>query len=108
MVELVVVNRFRVRDAETDMFRTDAQAALGALAERAGYVDGQIGRNVDDPTLWVLTTRWDNVGAYRRALSSYDVKLRAVPVLSRAVDEPSAYEVVEDGTVLNVEAPRIS
>ena len=71
-----------------------------------GYVDGRIGRNLDDPTLWVLTTRWENVGAYRRALSSYDVKLQAVPLLSRAIDEPSAYEVVEPGTVLNIESTR--
>ena len=76
------------------------------LAERPGYVDGRVGRNLDDPTLWVLTTRWDDVGAYRRALSSYDVKLQAVPLLSRAVDEPSAYEVVEPGTVLNIESTR--
>jgi hypothetical protein len=65
-----------------------------------------VGRNLDDPTLWLLTTRWENVGAYRRALSSYDVKLNAVPLLSRAVDEPSAYELVEPGTVLNVESSR--
>jgi hypothetical protein len=54
----------------------------------------------------VLTTRWEHVGAYRRALSAYDVKLNAVPLLSRAVDEPSAYEVVEPGTVLNIESTR--
>ena len=106
MVELVVVNRFRVPDAETDVFRTDAQAALGALAERPGYVDGQVGRNLDEPTLWVLTTRWANVGAYRRALSAYDVKLTAVPTLSRALDEPSAYEMVEPGADLNVASTR--
>ena len=41
---------------------------------------------------------WEDVGAYRRALSSYDVKVTAVPLLSRAVDEPSAYEVVRPGT----------
>ena len=45
-------------------------------------------------------------GAYRRALSSYDVKLHAVPTLSRALDEPSAYEVVEPGADLNVDIPR--
>ena len=65
-----------------------------------------LGRNVDDPELWVLSTQWEHVGAYRRALSSYDVKLHAVPLLSRAVDEPSAYEVVEPGTDLNVASPR--
>jgi hypothetical protein len=49
----------------------------------------------------VLTTTWEHVGAYRRALSSYDVKLNAVPLLSRALDEPSAYELVEPGADLN-------
>ena len=29
-----------------------------------------------------------------RALSAYDVKVGAVPLLSLAIDEPSAYEVV--------------
>jgi hypothetical protein len=39
--------------------------------------------------------RWRDVGSYRRALSSYDVKVTAVPLLSRALDEPSAYELYE-------------
>jgi quinol monooxygenase YgiN len=105
-VPVLVVSRFRVPVAEGEAFRADLAKAHAVLAGRAGYVDGQVGRNVDDPTLWVLTTRWQNVGAYRRALSSYDVKLAAVPVLSRALDEPSAYETVEPGTVLNVESSR--
>ncbi len=47
-------------------------------------------------------TTWEHVGAYRRALSAYDVKLHAVPLLGRALDEPSAYELVEPGGDLNV------
>ena len=57
-------------------------------------------------TLWVLVTTWEGPGAYRRALSSYDVKLHAVPVLGRAVDEPGAYEIVDPDTVLNVASTR--
>jgi quinol monooxygenase YgiN len=103
---MLVVSRFRVDDGDREAFRADLEAAHGLLAERPGYVGGTIGRNLDDPTLWVLTTHWEHVGAYRRALSSYDVKLGAVPLLSRAVDEPSAYEVVEPGAVLNIESSR--
>jgi quinol monooxygenase YgiN len=103
---VLVVNRFRVPAADGEAFRAELTAAHDVLAERPGYVEGRIGRNLDDPSLWVLTTRWENVGAYRRALSAYDVKLQAVPLLSRAVDEPSAYEVVEPGTVLNIESTR--
>lgn len=103
---MLVVTRFRVPLAEGDGFRGDLARARAALAERPGYLDGTIGRNVDEPDLWVLTTRWEHVGAYRRALSSYEVKLHAVPVLGRAVDEPSAYETVEPDSVLNTGSAR--
>lgn len=103
---MMVVNRFRVDDTEADAFRQELERARAALEQRPGYVDGVIGRNVDDPGLWVLQTRWADVGSYRRALSSYDVKLTAVPLLSRAIDEPSAYEVVSDGPPLNRVVPR--
>ena len=98
---MLVITRFRVPTSEATAFRVDLDRAREALAERPGFLGGTVGRNVDDPDLWVLTTRWEHVGAYRRALSSYDVKLHAVPVLYRALDEPSAYEVVDPGTVLN-------
>jgi len=98
---VLVVNRFR---ADDPAFRDELQAALGVLAAQAGYEDGRLGRNVDEPSLWVMVTRWRDVGSYRRALSSYDVKMGAVPLLSRAVDEPSAFEDL-DGE-LNESIPR--
>lgn len=103
---MLVVSRFRVSEDEAGEFRPGLQRAHEALAERPGYAAGWIGRNLDDPTLWTLVTRWENVGAYRRALSAYDVKLHAVPLLSRAIDEPSAFEVVEPGADLNVAQTR--
>jgi hypothetical protein len=100
---LIVVNRFRVPhdSADASGFRTDLVGAWGLLATKPGYTGGEIGRNLDDPTLWLLTTRWENVGSYRRALSAYDVKMNAVPLLSRALDEPSAYESAAAGEDLN-------
>lgn len=103
---MIVVNRFRVPEADAAAFREDLERANATLARGKGYLAGTIGRNVDDPTLWVLSTTWENVGSYRRALSSYDAKLHAVAVLGRAIDEPSAFEVVEPETVLNVGSPR--
>jgi len=104
--DVLVVNRFRVPETEGESFRAELTEARAALAEQAGYLHGTIGRNVDDPSLWALVTTWENVGAYRRALSSYDVKLRAVAVLGRAIEEPSAFEVVEPDTVLNIGGAR--
>jgi hypothetical protein len=105
---VLVVNRFRVDEGDAASFAEDVARAHALLAARPGYVGGAVGRNLDDPGLWVLETRWTNVGSYRRALSSYDVKLGAVPLLSRALDEPSAYEVLgEEGpSALNEARPR--
>ena len=103
---MLVVNRFRVPVAEGEAFRAELAAAHAVLAGRPGYVAGQVGRNVDDPTLWVLQTEWEGPGAYRRALSSHDVKVNAWALLGQAIDEPSAYEVVRPGEELNRSEPR--
>ncbi|QBX56630.1 antibiotic biosynthesis monooxygenase [Nocardioides seonyuensis] len=98
---MLVVTRFRVPSTDADAFRERIELARATLAAQRGHLDSTLGRNVDDPELWVLTTRWENVGSYRRALSSYDAKLHAWPALTLALDEPSAYEVVEPGVDLN-------
>jgi hypothetical protein len=98
---VLVVNRFRSDDVG---LLGDLESALAVLLSQPGCEDGRLGRNVDDPALWVMVTRWRDVGSYRRALSSYDVKVGAVPLLSRAIDEPSAFEDL-DGE-LNVSVPR--
>jgi hypothetical protein len=88
----LVVNRFIVDDELA--FVPRAEAALAALAGRPGYRSGGFGRSVDEPERWCLVTRWESVGAYRRALSAFEVKVEATPLLAESVDEPSAYEVL--------------
>ena len=78
---MLVVNRFRVPIPEASAFRQQLEHAHALLAAQQGYVDGTVGRNVDEPELWILTTRWVGPGAYRRALSAYDVKVEAWAVL---------------------------
>jgi Antibiotic biosynthesis monooxygenase len=92
---VIVVLRFTVPAAEEAGFVPQARTALSVLAERPGWRSSRIGRASDDPEAYILVTEWDSVGAYRRALSAYEVKVQAVPLLSRALDEPSAYEVLE-------------
>ena len=103
---MLVVTRFDVPEAESATFLPRAQAALAAFAARPGYLRGRIGRAADDPSQWVLTTEWIGVGAYRRSLSSYDVKVDAAPLLSLGRDEPSAFEVLHasdgDGAAVSV------
>ena len=88
------MTRFDVPEDEAAGFLPQAQAALAAFAARPGYVRGRVGRAADDPTAWVLTTEWVGIGAYRRSLSAYDVKVDAAPLLALGRDEPSAFEVL--------------
>jgi quinol monooxygenase YgiN len=94
---LLVVTRFVVEAGGEDAFRAQAAAALRALAERPGWRGGRLGRATDDATAWLLLTEWESVGAYRRALGGFDVKMHATPLLARAVAEPSAYEILDEG-----------
>jgi quinol monooxygenase YgiN len=81
-----------VPNSRAQTFLADAEAAVDLLRQQPGFVTATIGRATDDADLWVVTTVWSDVGSFRRALSSYDVKLGAVPLLSSAIDEPTAFE----------------
>lgn len=91
---LIVISRFRVTDAERIDFLAAAGSALEALTAQAGCLAADLAQATDDPELLLLRTEWAGIGAYRRALSSFDVKVGAVPLLSTSVDEPSAFESI--------------
>jgi hypothetical protein len=78
--------------SDSDDFAERAQAALDALAVRPGYLRGSLGRSTDDLQQWVLITEWENVGSYRRALGSFEVKMLATPLLAEALDVPTSFE----------------
>lgn len=89
---MIAISRFRVPAAEVDGFIASAEAAVAVLRTRPGLESLDLARNLDDPELWTITSRWAGVGAYRRALQGQESKMVVVPLLSLAVDEPSAYD----------------
>jgi quinol monooxygenase YgiN len=89
---MIAIARFTTPLAEATKFKAELNLALESLSACAGYVSGEFGQNLDDPTRWSLVTHWANVGSYRRALSNNTVKMSAIPLLARAIDEPGAYE----------------
>ena len=89
---MIAIARFTVSLGTAAHFQTQLSAALESFSKRKGFVDGEYGQNLDDLTLWSLVTRWENVGSYRRALSTNDVKMNVIPTLAQAIDEPGAYE----------------
>ena len=94
MPEWVVVTRFVVSIDDRDGFRDEAASVARLLYGCDGCHGVAVARAADDATLWLMSARWASVGDYRRALSSYEIKAGAVPFLSRAIDEPTAFEVL--------------
>jgi hypothetical protein len=90
---LQVVSRFVMSSVPVGWVN-ELRGVAELLAAQAGCDGVIIGRATDDPSCWLLTSDWESVGAYRHALSSFEVKVHGVPVLSQAVDEPGAYEVL--------------
>ncbi|TFV64337.1 antibiotic biosynthesis monooxygenase [Geodermatophilus sp. DF01-2] len=91
---MFAVTRLRVPEDDVPAFTAAVDALLAALAARPGHRGGDVGRCVDDPALWALVTRWDGVGAYRRALSAAEVKIAGAPVWVHALDEPGVYDPI--------------
>lgn len=91
---MLVLNRFVVSPDAHEPFAERAHAALAALAASTGYLSGRLTRALDDPAHWTLVTEWESVGAYRRALGGFDVKVHATPLLSESLDQPSAFETL--------------
>lgn len=93
---MLAISRFRVSEEAAVDFAARAEAAVTFFAGREGCLDAELLRNLDEPTLWTIASRWRNVGSYRRAFKGYDAKVVLVPLLSEAIDEPSAYDAPGD------------
>lgn len=101
---MISVSRFRVSNQQAATFRVDAEAAVAQFSASTGCRDAQLVRNLDDPELWAIITTWEQVGDYRRAFNGTEAKLALIPLLSQAIDEPSAYQRPDD---LGDNVPRV-
>jgi hypothetical protein len=93
---MFAVTRLRAAGQDEKTLVAAVAPLLAALRARPGFRDGELGRSTDDPSLWALVTRWDGVGAYRRALSAAEVKIAGAPVWVHALDEPGVYLPEQD------------
>jgi quinol monooxygenase YgiN len=91
---VIAISRFQV-PGDPSGFVDGARAVVARFAASAGCEGAELVQNLDEPGLWAIVSRWADVGSYRRAFNGTEAKLVLVPLLSLAIDEPSAYEVPE-------------
>lgn len=91
--------RFTVGTAERGDFLRQSRTAAQMLRAREGCLGVEVLQSVDDAESMMITTRWESMGRYRRAMSAYDIKEQVIPFLSRARDEDSTFETILRTTV---------
>ncbi len=91
---MIVVTEHRAGDE----FLEPARALLDVLAVADGFESGEVGRSPDEPDVWIVSTRWRDVGSMRRGFGSFDAKVAAAPVMLSAADRVSAFEVLVQAT----------
>jgi quinol monooxygenase YgiN len=100
---VILVARLRPSD-DPDAFRAAVGSAIDALAARPGHIRTRLARGLDEPSRWVLISEWENVGSYRRALSSFDVKMASGVLMGAVIDETTAYQEEVDRPGEDVES----
>jgi hypothetical protein len=92
---LLVIVRFRVSPDARSTWLAGAERVLVIFARQSGFQCASIGQSTDETDLLLLRSEWDSVGDYRRALSDMDMKMHGIPFMAQAIDEPSAYELLQ-------------
>ncbi|MCC6495224.1 MAG: antibiotic biosynthesis monooxygenase [Propionibacteriaceae bacterium] len=87
---MMAISRFRV-PGDPSGFRVQAGAVVEQFSASPGSAGAELVQNLDEPELWAIVSRWADVGSYRRAFNGTAAKLVLIPLLSLAIDEPSAY-----------------
>lgn len=95
---MIAISRFRCPGVAFDELAAPVTQWWSACE---GCIGIDVVQNLDEPDLWAIVGRWQSVGAYRRSFNGYEAKMLLTPLLSRAIDEPSAY-LPADETGLNV------
>lgn len=67
---------------------------FNVLRRLPGFLQGELARSPDDPQVWLLTSRWLDVGSMRRGMGSFEAKIALAPVMATAADQVSVFEVM--------------
>ncbi|MBM3669626.1 MAG: antibiotic biosynthesis monooxygenase [Actinobacteria bacterium] len=89
---VLVTMHFTVRDRID--FLAQARVCVDLLRSRVGCLGVEVLQSVDSVEQMLITTRWQDMGSYRKAMSAYEVKEKVIPFLSRARDDDSTFEVL--------------
>lgn len=81
-----------------DEFIETAASYLAAVSQCAGYVSGELLRSLDHDLSFLVVTKWESAGAYRRSMSDFDTRVLAMTLMASAADDDTSFETVVSAT----------
>jgi quinol monooxygenase YgiN len=84
-------------------FDQGCERMLELCAESPGFLSSELGQSTDSLEDFTLIQRWADVGAYRKFLSRYYIKLEVIPFLSTFTRDSVTVEIIRDSQSDQVE-----
>ena len=101
---IAVVVQLVVPAAERARFEQGCERMVELCAESPGFLSSELGQSTDSLEDFTLIHRWADVGAYRKFLSRYEIKLEVIPFLSTFTKDSVTVEIIMDSQSDRVES----
>lgn len=93
---IAVIAQLVVPADARDHFDQGYERMVALCTESRGFLSSELGQSTDSLEDLTLIHRWADVGAYRKFLGRYEVKLEVIPFLSTFTKESVTVEIVSD------------
>ena len=101
---IAVIAQLVVPAAERARFEQGCERMVELCAESPGFLSSELGQSTDSLEDFTLIHRWADVGAYRKFLSRYEIKLEVIPFLSTFTKDSVTVEIIMDSQSDRVES----
>ena len=88
---LIVVSKLTASEPD---FTDRIKECIAILSKLVGCINIELGRSLDSETEYLLVSRWENVGKYRKALGNFDVKSIVIPFISLCSTDSMTAEII--------------
>ncbi len=101
---IAVVAQLVVTAGERDSFDQGFERMRELFAQSPGFLSMELGQSTDSLEDLTLIHRWCDVGAYRKVLGRYEVKLEVIPFLSTFALDSVTVEIISNSQSERVES----
>ena len=100
---IAVIAQMVVPEDARAYFDQGYERMVELCTQSPGFLSSELGQSTDSLEDFTLIHRWADVGAYRKFLSRYEIKLEVIPFLSTFTKDSATVEIIRDSQSNQVE-----